>query len=349
MILFVSHYPDPVSEKDGMMQRVAAIDKHFASRERVYLDLSYIRNIIPVKRVVSKKLSVYSINLFLYLPLIVYFAVKAKCIYVHSIGNAQFILPFYLFKNIITDMHGVAPEEFRYSGRRFVAFRYNIVESLAIRSGGTIVTVTTAMSDHFRNKYKRNDLTIVNIPLFDDIAINKNHAFPKKHKLTIIYAGGSQKWQNVDLMFSLMKIVGDKFRFVILTGAPEVFAHKVKEHDLRCSIEIKSVPKQEVQAYYLAADLGFVLRDDTLVNKVACPTKLMEYMASGVIPVVIQPCIGDFDELGYAYVTTEQLISGYMPTNEEMEKMRSNNYRIVEAMQRNALLEVRKMVARCSA
>ena len=35
-------------------------------------------------------------------------------------------------------------------------------------------------------------------------------------------------------------------------------------------------------------------REEILVNAVACPTKLVEYMYWGVVPVVITPNIGDF-------------------------------------------------------
>jgi len=329
-----------------MIQRIAAIDRFFAAFERTYLEISYLRNLIPERTIKNGNLTVYRINLFVCLPLILWLVLKAKCVYVHSIGNAQFILPFYFIRKIITDMHGTAPEEFRYSGRNVVAFRYGLTESAVISGGGPLVTVTQNMADHFKTKYGRRNLEFFNIPVFEDIEIRKDRKRPATDKRTIIYAGGSQSWQNVDLMFSVISKTCSSFRYVILTGDTAFFTSKATEYGLSCDVEIKSVAKEEVQAYYLSADFGFVLRDDNIVNRVACPTKLMEYMASGVIPVVIQPHIGDFAHLGYSYVAVDRLIAGDLPDTYKIEAMRSNNYMIMETMQKAATEEATQMATR---
>ena len=55
--------------------------------------------------------------------------------------------------------------------------------------------------------------------------------------------------------------------------------------------------------------LGFVLRDDVLVNRVACPTKLLEYIQYGVLPIVLSDAIGDFKELGYKYIGLDDFVN----------------------------------------
>lgn len=54
----------------------------------------------------------------------------------------------------------------------------------------------------------------------------------------------------------------------------------------------------------------FVLRDDILVNQVACPTKIVEYLNYGIKPIVLSEKIGDFKEYGYEYIFINQLDGG---------------------------------------
>jgi len=63
---------------------------------------------------------------------------------------------------------------------------------------------------------------------------------------------------------------------------------------------------------------------------VACPTKLIEYMLNGIIPIVLNPYIGDFKELGYSYISLERLEKGDPPSCFEIVNMRVNNLKVIE-------------------
>ena len=117
------------------------------------------------------------------------------------------------------------------------------------------------------------------------------------------------------------------------------------EYALAGRLKVIAVRKSEVYGHYLRADLGFVLRDDSVVNRAACPTKMVEYMACGVIPVVLQPEIGDFARRGYARIGLEQFVSGDLPSREKLEEMREHNYRLVQSMRDSADESMRRMVA----
>ena len=71
--------------------------------------------------------------------------------------------------------------------------------------------------------------------------------------------------------------------------------------------------KSDLGSEYQKYDFGLVLRDDTTVNRVACPTKLYEYMSIGLIPIVRTPALGDFLELNYAYITEDEFREGFFP------------------------------------
>jgi hypothetical protein len=345
MILFVADYPRPENEKDGMMQRIAAVDARFRDVERSYLKISFVSFLRGEKDRPSELLTVYRLNFFLHFLLIVYLACKARCIYVHSVGNALAILPFYLFRPCVTDMHGVVPDEFRLMGRRSAALRYQFVEQVAVRRSRAIVTVSEAMADHFHDKYGISRSRILNVPIFDEVAAPDRSGAPSLVP-TVIYAGGTQAWQNVDMMVSAMEKTSAGYHFVILTADLRTFSEKLGGSQVPA--EIKSVPKSEVYCYYGRSELGFVLRDDDLVNRVACPTKLVEYLSCGVIPIVIQPRIGDFDRHGYAYLTLADFINGETPSAQALQSMREQNYRVIESMKTSALSEMQRLVHFCT-
>jgi hypothetical protein len=56
----------------------------------------------------------------------------------------------------------------------------------------------------------------------------------------------------------------------------------LNDHDFR----IIKVPHEAVPAHLNAADIGFLIRDDCVVNRVASPTKLGEYLSCG-LPVIV--------------------------------------------------------------
>jgi hypothetical protein len=52
----------------------------------------------------------------------------------------------------------------------------------------------------------------------------------------------------------------------------------------------------EVSDYLQTADVGVILRDDDMVNRVASPVKIGEYLSSG-LGIVVSPWIGDVGKM----------------------------------------------------
>jgi glycosyltransferase involved in cell wall biosynthesis len=347
MILFVANYPDTTAERDGMMQRVVAIDQYFAQWARIYLGIRFFGNLRFKRTQQLGNIRIYKVNFFLHFPVILYLGYKARGIYVHSIHNGFRALPYYLFrfKNIFTDMHGVFPEELHYCGKKTAAWLYGIIERITVRYSMALVLVTDAMGRHFREKYGPHRSKIYTIPIFDNFSIDEGNTRRVPGKPALIYAGGTQKWQNVDLMLESLKKVHGGCTVTILTPDLETFSRKLAEYGLTNTVQLLSVPKQEVYEYYCRSDLGFILRDDSIVNRAACPTKLVEYLSCGVIPIVLQSEIGDFAEMGYSYSTIERLADGSLPSGEELDSMRENNYRIVREFKNSARAAMQRMLA----
>lgn len=348
MLLFIAEYPTPESEKDGMAQRIIAIDKLFHDKKRVYLQISFDKNIIPVFEKHTENLKVYKLNFYLHSFIIIFLFFISNKIYVHSIFNSLRVFPYYMLfkKKIITDMHGVVPEELEFLGKKKHIKLFNYIEKIAVFNSNVVVTVSKTMAAHLLDKYNIQENKLMNLYIFDKTNVMPNTS--NSSKLSIIYSGGIQKWQNIDIMLDAISKLKVSFNFIVLTGDYDLMLAKIKDLNLEGIVKIYSVPKEEVYDYYKQSDMGFILRDDNIVNRAACPTKLIEYLSCGLVPVVLQPYIGDFKDLGYSYVLLEDLLSGKIPTVEEIETMRSINYTIINKLFESVNESTQQLLIECS-
>jgi PST family polysaccharide transporter len=170
-------------------------------------------------------------------------------------------------------------------------------------------------------------------------------AYPLREPGTVIYAGGTQVWQNVARMADAIREAPRELRFVMLSGSAEQLGRELEAGRCRHRVEIGSVPASEVPSWLQRAEFGFVLRSDSAINRVACPTKLVEYLDAGVIPVVLEPEIGDFAQLGYAYLPLSRLRPGQLPGPAEREGMRQANYVVMRKLREQAETNVGSLVA----
>ncbi|EBP0808441.1 glycosyl transferase family 2, partial [Salmonella enterica] len=117
MILFIAGFPTVENVRDGMFQRIAAIDSLTKNKSRVYLNISFKKN---VKRKISiiENCVVEHLNYFTHNIIIKNYLKQASIIYVHSLYNMLKILPTNYYDKIILDIHGVVPEEIAFLGKK---------------------------------------------------------------------------------------------------------------------------------------------------------------------------------------------------------------------------------------
>ena len=341
MLLFLADEPNAENERDGMSQRIKWVDDQFQEVPRLILRISLTRNWRRRRIVRSNVLVVERLNLFLHLPWVIYLGLRSKFVYVHSCHHAlPGLILYFLGLRIITDVHGVVPEEMRLRGYRVRSLLLSIVERVVVDRSDALIFVTDSMRSHFRRKYAmRDDLRTYIIPIITDELRPRGL---KKEPGLVIYAGGLQGWQRVDRMLDAIERTGNRFRFIFLTGSPDSLRHQLDSRGM-AQVEVDSVPSHSIFEYYDRASLGFVLRDDSLVNRVACPTKLVEYMCAGIIPIVEQPLIGDFYERGYEYILVDEFESAEVPSLEKLENMRNHNFEVAQDLQELSRSEFLKM------
>lgn len=316
-IIFLAPFPTSENIKEGMMQRVYAIDRMFSSDE---YEKTYIIPRFKTLKTKHKQVdnNIIEINLSIWISFF-YLLRKLKnadVVYGHSlygVSLAGFLfLPFLNNKNFVWDVHGIIPEEIKLAREnKLKQFVYSMFERLLLKKVTKIIVVTNAMKKHLTKKYNSLEIDFLVYPILPNTISIENGFEEKDGKLNILYAGNMQGYQNIPLMVESIKNMIDipNIYFYILTGQQQAMTDIFYKNGLssKNNIFIDSVTPNELDKYYKKAHYGFILRDDVDVNNVACPTKIVEYIAYGLTCITLNNKIGDFEELGIDCVKLEEL------------------------------------------
>lgn len=344
MILIYGYYPFPVTVRGGWMKRIAAVDALFADRQRTYVFPAEPGDARDYR--LHQQESVHTDRLpngvRFYRPDLRFAAhqqkltelvEQAEFIYAHTSHSAQHLLPYYATGKIVTDVHGIAPEEERMQGAPERARFYESFEETMVRQSAALVTVTDAMAQHFRRKYPGLNTPFLHLPILEDVPRPKSLERAQRNQVRVVYAGGLQRWQNVELMVASAARTQPRYEFVFCTHQIAELHAVLDRHGMRARAKVSCEDTESLGALYAGCDFGFVLRDDDPVNRVSCPTKLTEYLAYGVIPIVSLVEIGDFAAMGYRYVTLADFVAERLPDHATLNAMRRENRAIYERMQ----------------
>ncbi|MDR2051747.1 MAG: glycosyltransferase [Deltaproteobacteria bacterium] len=343
-IIFFGGYFYREREQDGYFQRIAAIDSLFDDTLRIYVDFHARPAYYEVRWITRPAPStvVFSctgsrLRLVRIAVCIAVLAIRYRRIYFHSVLAMRW--PFFYLLRIpgmrsVMDVHGVVPEEFRYHNDFYSAVRFEKLEGFAIRYARFIIVVTESMGHYLRLKYReclRGRLA--SFPILPIVMPESGHTKRNAEKPVVVYAGGLHKWQLLPRMAEAIAKQPNLCLYRIFTPQPEEFRKLLPEH-LRDypTILVDSKSREELMFHYQSCDYGFILRDDCVVNHVACPTKLVEYMAVGIVPIVNCPKIGDFAEKGFRYITLADFERGILPDEKTRRCMASENLVIYERM-----------------
>lgn len=326
MLLVLANYPEGEAQKEGMSQRILAVDEQLKVRDRNYLFISHRKFFKREQVSLETGLVQHRCNIFLHFFFILRLLRQSRTMYIHSVMNVLPWLPLMPFlrkkTQVILDAHGVVPEELTMSGKKMKAALYAHSERWIMRRVNTVIVVTQAMERHFRGKYPKAKAdylvyTILPAHILGDEGFFVEGDGEQTH---VVYSGNTQKWQNIELMMSVIHAHrSPQVKYHILTGDIDSMRAHLKRAGLGDDpqVELASVQPHDLKHYYRMAHYGFILRDDVTVNRVACPTKLVEYLHYGIIPIVKQPFIGDFHEMGYEYMPFQDF-SASVPATKSM-------------------------------
>lgn len=120
-------------------------------------------------------------------------------------------------------------------------------------------------------------------------------------RLVLVYCGAlDQTWQVADRLMAAFRdlhAADPRYHLLLVTPNVDLALRLTSELGIApADVTAVSAAHHEVPSYLMAADVGLLLRRRNSVNAVASPTKLAEYLMTG-LPVAVSQGIGDTDSL----------------------------------------------------
>lgn len=135
-----------------------------------------------------------------------------------------------------------------------------------------------------------------------------------QHDTVLVYSGTAVGWQSLELAERVVApwLAADPSRRMLFLSTPHAVIQRMAQR-FPGRVERRWVEHQHVRAILQDCDIGLLLREDRITNRVASPTKFAEYLSAG-LPVAISAHVGDFsamvrgEGLGQVLAEGEELI-----------------------------------------
>lgn len=211
---------------------------------------------------------------------------------------------------IVYDMHGISSAEqlSKWGVHSPAMKRLEITEKAAISGCRAVISVSNGLQNYWQNRYPDVSPQSYVIPCAVDshlfsFRLDARDALREKWNVSIedpvfAYLGSAVYYQRIDKVFGIFKYMLSAFskaKLLIISPQSDISLIKKIMKEIGVNLEsviIISLGHDEVPEYLSAADFGFLIRDDLLLNNTSSPTKFGEYLGCGV-PVITSPNVID--------------------------------------------------------
>ena len=241
--------------------------------------------------------------------------------YGHGLGAARLALVARCLRKslwVIADIHGAGVAEYAYQKQlqkedRTIQ-RLEALEKQVITKSDHIIFVSHRMYCYYKDKLNQEITNHTVLPCaintFFTADRQKREGLRREYHLAdhlvVAYAGSAVVYQQVEEMCILFKEIQQlhsNAHFLILSHHRQKFENSFNQHEINpTDVTILSVDHSQVFDLLQMGDVGLMLRDGSIVNQVASPTKFAEYLVCG-LPVLTTPHVGDYSQ----YVTDHNL------------------------------------------
>ena len=206
----------------------------------------------------------------------------------------------------VYDCHGTAPDEVYLYHKNILGKLYSQWLS---RKQQQVVDLCDMLVTVSKNQYEvfNTNRTYALLPMVPSLHFFDEHNYKEEYRqklgidrnsLVFCYSGQTQKWQMIDETLRYYKKIEDKLFntvLLVLTSNVNEFNKKIAEINIK-NYKVICVSYLNMPKFLDVADFGFCLRYDHVINRVASPTKVLEYLSRNVQPIITE-FVGDFSEV----------------------------------------------------
>lgn len=197
---------------------------------------------------------------------------------------------------------GIIPEESYMRHRSKIRFFIlSQKEKFALKKCKINLLVSDAMLVHYNKRYHDSfDKKSYIFPCFNTEINRLAFSCPEKYENNyFVYAGGLQVWQCFEQTLKVYKTIEDlqlpKTKLIVMTKDQDFAKEQIMKYGIK-NYEIGFTTPEKLPDAISKAKFGFVLREDTPVNRVSTPTKISTYLSCGIIPIY-SSCINAFNSI----------------------------------------------------
>ncbi|MEZ4739550.1 MAG: glycosyltransferase [Flavobacteriales bacterium] len=198
-------------------------------------------------------------------------------------------------------------EEYRLIDDDALIAQFRPLEQEAVNTSDFRIAVSEALVQHWRERYGYVGEAHVVVPC----TLGRDHTGPEDglvagsragtpfgaDDVVLVYSGSTAGWQSFDLLAEVLGGIMDHRSDVkVLFLSKEDANNRALQAKYPGRVFVQWLKADEVRSMLQACDHGILVREDSITNRVASPTKFAEYLAAG-LPVIISGHLGDFSRM----------------------------------------------------
>ncbi len=236
--------------------------------------------------------------------------------------SAAYILKRVLKIQLIYDIRGVPSEEVKILEMPlYYSLIYKFFEKLAFKKADKLSTVSEKLKKYLIDQYYFKPITVIPTCIsskkenesISRFQFNEILSYDKNYKI-ICYVGGMSRWQKFDKIleyFEEIRKLNNNYRFLIITKDINYANQVITNLDVkRDYYKVITLEHRKIRLFIEHCHCGILIRDDILINNVASPIKIGEYLSSG-LPIILNENIGDISNIleknGLAFLITGEV------------------------------------------
>lgn len=195
--------------------------------------------------------------------------------------TTPFFVPHNISSTKIWFINGIPEEKLLHKNTLNVKagawLRWNLLKAFA--KPDLIITVSTRMSTYVSEYFP--DVALFAAPTCVDLSVFKNSEVNPRNYFT--YLGSGAPWQNLALLSKIWQEIHNqnpniKFRVISRDTRTQILSTGIAPSSIEF---VGSENFEEIADFLKESEVGFLIRENNLINRVSFPTKLAEYLASG--------------------------------------------------------------------